>query len=105
MTIIYRRLAVIGLSGLAGSAAVGILAPNMTVLLIGILMLGIGLVLAIQLYLLSPLPAAPILQPVEWPDLSAVVLQSRMLPLSSMASPGRQLRLVIDNTGAQQADH
>ena len=98
MTIIYRRLAVIGLSGLAGSAAVGILAPNMTVLLIGILTLGMGLVLAIQFYLLRPLQAAPILQPVEWPDLSAAVLQSRTLPLSGMASAGPQLQLVVDNT-------
>lgn len=98
MTIIYRRLAAIGLSGLAGSAAVGILAPNMTVLLIGILMLGIGLVLAIQLYLLRPLPAAPILQPVEWPDLSAVVPRSRTSMQAEMVDPAPRLRLVVDNT-------
>ena len=55
MTIFFHRLIVIVIIGLTGAAAVGLLAPDATMLILGILTLGLGMILSIMFYLLKPL--------------------------------------------------
>lgn len=56
MGVLARRFFVIALSGLIGAGAVGLLAPNATVLVLGILALGVGMIMGILFYLLRPVP-------------------------------------------------
>lgn len=69
MRIFFRRLIVIFMAGLTGAIAVGLLAPNATTLIFGILALGLGIALSILFYLLKPLPG-------ELPDWSATTLSA-----------------------------
>jgi hypothetical protein len=67
MTVLTRRLLNIALAGLAGATAIGLLAPNATVLVIGILVLGVGMIAAILFYLLRPVPGVLAIELSDWP--------------------------------------
>jgi hypothetical protein len=67
MTVLTRRLLNVALAGLAGAAAVGLLAPNATALVLGILALGVGMIAAILFYLLRPVPGVLAIQLPDWP--------------------------------------
>jgi len=79
MIIFFRRLIVIAMAGLTGAIAVGLLAPNATTLILGILALGLGMVLAILFYLLKPLPGVQSLQLPDWPVLTLSPTQPRRI--------------------------
>ena len=68
MGVLARRFFVIALSGLIGAGAVGLLAPNATVLVLGILALGVGMILGILFYLLQPVPGVPLVGLPEFPS-------------------------------------
>lgn len=65
--IFFRRLIVIFLAGFTGAIAVGVLAPNATTLIFGILALGLSMVLAILFYLLKPLSGVQETLLPSWP--------------------------------------
>jgi len=71
MGVLGRRIFVIALGGLIGASAVGLLAPNATVFVLGILALGGGLILGILFYLLRPIPGVPLVDLPEFPELGA----------------------------------
>lgn len=77
--IFFRRLIVIFLAGFTGAIAVGLLAPNATTLIFGILALGLSMVLAILFYLLKPLSG-------ELPDWQATTLSASQPQLIARAS-------------------
>ena len=72
MTVLTRRLLNIALAALAGASAVGLLAPNATVLVLGILALGVGMIAAILFYLLRPVPGVLAIQLPDWPPSSSL---------------------------------
>lgn len=109
MRILRRRLLVIVFGGLISSAAVGLLARDATTLVIGILVLGTGMVLAILFYLLGPIPIAtslPVMGTLyDWPEDygltrygtnsgNAVAIHQ----INETRIIGRHLRVVVDNT-------
>lgn len=55
MTTFSFRFITIVLGGLVGATLIGLLSPNETVLILGIITLGIGMVMAILFYLLRPI--------------------------------------------------
>lgn len=70
METLTRRLTVIAISWLVGAAVIGLLAPNAAILMLGTLVLGIGMILAILFYLLRSVESV---QPFQIPARPTVV--------------------------------
>lgn len=72
-SVFVQRVLAILVSGLVGAIAVGLLAPNATTLVLGILALGAGLIMALRYCLLKSIPG---IQPETvssqpWPEVPA----------------------------------
>lgn len=83
MGVLGRRIFVISLGGLIGASAVGLLAPNATVFVLGILALGVGLILGILFYLLRPIQDVPL---VDLQEFSEATLTPAPAPVRETAN-------------------